>query len=333
VAAAALVAPATTLAQSPLRVLLVVDQADDPFAERIRAELAALGLDIVALETWRTGEAIESLDAAGRSESAAAAIRMLSSRKGVEVWMANQPTGRSLLRQLIVDESPAGPNLGLVALQTAELLRTSLLSVADARAATAARHEAAPPKAAETAVHVVEAKSDSPAPWGVQAAVGAMFSPSSGDAQMQAWLSVQRVIVGRMGIALDGSVPLGTGTVTGPEGSARMSSALGGVALFTSFEASERPVYATLAAGGAVLRVEAKGDASDPFVASSDSAVTGAVYARADAGFAATHWLRFGLRGVAGAVPTGVKVRFAGNEAGVWGRPFVAGFFVTDLAF
>jgi hypothetical protein len=31
--------------------------------------------------------------------------------------------------------------------------------------------------------------------------------------------------------------------------------------------------------------------------------------------------------------PTGVKVRFAGNEAGVWGRPFVAGFFVTDLAF
>jgi hypothetical protein len=330
-AVAAMVAAAPVAAQQRLRVLLVVDQADDPFAERIRAELAALGLDVVALETWRTGESIESLDAAGRSESAAAAIRMLSSRRGVEVWMANQPTGRSLLRQLIVDESSTGPNLGLVALQTAELLRTSLLSVADARAATAARQGSAPPKA-ETAVPVVEAKSAGPAPWGVQAAFGAMFSPASGDGQMQAWLSVQRLVVGRLGIALDGSLPLSTGTVTGPEGSARINSALGGLALFSRFDASERPVYATLAVGGAVIRVDADGDASEPFIASSDSAVTGAAYARGDAGFAATNWLRFGLRAVAGVAPTGVKVRFAGNEAGVWGRPFLAGFVVTDLA-
>ena len=148
---------------------------------------------------------------------------------------------------------------------------------------------------------------------------------------MHAWFTVQRMIAGRLGIALDGSVPLGTGTVTGPEGSARMSSALGGAALFARFESSERPVYATVAVGGAVLRVDADGDATTPFVASSDRAVTGAVYARADAGFAATQWLRFGLRAVCGVAPTGVKVRFAGNEAGVWGRPFLAGFFVTDL--
>jgi hypothetical protein len=333
VAAAAMVAAGPVAAQQRLRVLLVVDQADDPFAERIRAELAALGLDVVALETWRTGEAIESLDAAGRSESAAAAIRMLSSRKGVEVWMANQPTGRSLLRQLIVDESPNGPNLGLVALQTAELLRTSLLSVADARAATAARHESATAKAAETTVPIVEAKPAGPAPWGVQAAVGAMFSPSTGDGQMQAWLSVHRMIAARVGIALDGSLPLRTGTVTGPEGSARMSTVLGGIALFTRVDATEWPLYAAVAAGGAVLRVGADGDASNPFVPSSDSAVTGAFYARGDAGFTATRWLRFGGRAVAGVAPTGVKVRFAGNEAGVWGRPFIAGFFVTDLAF
>ena len=149
---------------------------------------------------------------------------------------------------------------------------------------------------------------------------------------MQVWFSVQRVIAGRLGIALDGSVPVASGTVTGPEGSARVSSALGGVALFTRFESSERPVYATIAVGGAVVRVSADGDASDPFVARSDSAVTGAVYARADAGFEATRWLRFGLRAVGGAAPTGVKVRFAGNDAGVWGRPFLAGFFVTELA-
>ena len=329
--AASVAAPDAAAADARLRVLLVIDQQDDPFAERIRAEVVGLGLDVVALEPWRTGESIESLGAAGRSEQAAAAIRMVPSRKGVEVWMANQPTGRSLLRQLVVDESPTGPNESLVALQTAELLRTSLLSLPDTRTAPAAR-VATEPAAAAAAVPTVTATPAGPARWAVQAAFGAMFSPASGDAEMQAWLSVQRLLVGRVGIALDASAPLGTGTVTGPEGSARVRSALGGVALFARYQGHDRPVYATIAAGAAVVRLEASGQANVPLAAASDSAVTGAAYARADGGFEAASWLRFGLRAVGGVVPTGVKVRFAGNEAGVWGRPFLAALVVTDLS-
>ena len=115
-------------AEPRLRVVIVIDESDDPFAERIRAEVSALGFEVVTVEPFRTGEPVESLDAAGRANQAAAAIRMVPSRKGVEVWVANQPTGRSLLRQLIVDEQAGAPNEGLVALQTAELLRTTLLS-------------------------------------------------------------------------------------------------------------------------------------------------------------------------------------------------------------
>ena len=55
-----------------------------------------------------------------------AAIRILPSRNGVEVWMADEASGRSLLRQAIVDETPGGPNQDVIALQTAELLRTGL---------------------------------------------------------------------------------------------------------------------------------------------------------------------------------------------------------------
>ena len=128
--AAARFASAAAAVDGRLRVLIVIDESDDPFAERIKAEVSALGLEVVSVEPWRTGEAVESLDAAGRANQAAAAIRMIASRKGVEVWMANQPTGRSLMRQLVVDERPV-PNEGLVALQTAELLRTTLLSRSD----------------------------------------------------------------------------------------------------------------------------------------------------------------------------------------------------------
>ena len=53
---------------------------------------------------------------------------------------------------------------------------------------------------------------------------------------------------------------------------------------------------------------------------------------RADGGVEATRWLHVGVRGVAGAVPQGVPVRFAGNEAAVWGRPFLAGLVLVELA-
>ena len=57
----------------------------------------------------------------------------------------------------------------------------------------------------------------------------------------------------------------------------------------------------------------------------------GAIYARADGGLVAARWLRLGLRAIAGAVPQGVQVRFAGNEAALWGRPFLAGLLFVDL--
>jgi len=41
-----------------LRVLIVIDESDDPFAERIRAEVSALGLEVVTVEPFRTGEPV-----------------------------------------------------------------------------------------------------------------------------------------------------------------------------------------------------------------------------------------------------------------------------------
>ena len=158
--------------------------------------MSALGLEVVAVEPWRTGEAIESLDAAGRANQAAAAIRMVASRKGVEVWVANQPTGRSLLRQLIVDERAPAPNEGLVALQTAELLRTTLLS----------RSETAPPPPRPVpTINEEPAPPPPPSPpnAGLQAGFGVLWSPRGGGEAYQLWMTIHRFIVRPLGIALD----------------------------------------------------------------------------------------------------------------------------------
>jgi len=317
-------ASSAAAAEEKLRVLIVIDASDDPFAERIRAEVSALGLEVVAVEPWRTGEAIESLDAAGRANQAAAAIRMVASRKGVEIWVANQPTGRSLLRQLTVDERAPAPNEGLVALQTAELLRTTLLS----------RSETAPPPPRAVPAIKEEPPPAPPSPpnAGLQAGFGVLWSPSGGDEAYQLWMTIHRFLVRPIGVALDVSAPVNPGTVSGPEGSATIGAWLAGATVFWRYERPTSGLYATVAAGAAMIRLDIRGSAGAAFVASSHTATVAAGYARADGGFAVNSWLRFGGRAVAGVVPSAVTLKFAGNEAAVWGRPFLAGLVLADVS-
>jgi hypothetical protein len=317
---------AASAAESRLRVVIVIDESDDPFAERIRAEVSALGFEVVTVEPWRTGEPVESLDAAGRANQAAAAIRMVASRKGVEVWVANQPTGRSLLRQLIVDEQPGAPNEGLVALQTAELLRTTLLSRSDLPAASPRLPPAvAPPTIATPA-------GPPPPPSGaLQAATGVLYSPGAGNVAWQFWLTLSHVIRRPVGIALDVSGPARASTITGPEGTATIGAWLAGASLTLDYEPGDG-LYGRAALGAAAIRLTADGSAADPLVASSRTVTSGAAYARADGGFQVAWWLRLGVRGVAGVIPGGIAVHFAGNDAGTWGRPFLAGMAVADIA-
>ena len=317
---------AASAAEPRLRVVIVIDESDDPFAERIRAEVSALGFEVVTVEPWRTGEPVESLDAAGRANQAAAAIRMVPSRKGVEVWVANQPTGRSLLRQLIVDEQPGTPNEGLVALQTAELLRTTLLSRSDLPPGPTR----APPL--ENRPEIVAPATPPPPPSGnLQAASGVMFSPGAGDPAVQVWVTVSHVVRRPFGVALDLSGPARAGTISGPEGSATVGAWLAGATVYVDHEPGNG-IYGRLAVGAAAIRVTTSGSAPAPLVASSQNVTAGAIYARADGGFEVAWWLRLGLRAVVGAVPGGVTVHFAGNDAATWGRPLLAGMGLVDLA-
>jgi len=317
---------AASAAEPRLRVVIVIDESDDPFAERIRAEVSALGFEVVTVEPWRTGEPVESLDAAGRANQAAAAIRMVASRKGVEVWVANQPTGRSLLRQLVVDEQPGAPNEGLVALQTAELLRTTLLSRSDL--------PPAPPRGppATNRPEIAAPAAPPPPPSGaVQAATGALYSPGAGNVAWQVWVTVSHVVRRPFGVALDVSGPARPSTITGPEGAATVGAWLAGASLYVDYEPGSGP-YGRVALGGAAIHLTADGSAADPLVPSSQSATAGAVYARADGGFELAWWLRLGVRGVAGVIPGGITVQFAGNDTGIWGRPFLGGMALADVA-
>jgi hypothetical protein len=257
--------------------------------------------------------------------------------------MADETSGRSLLRQLIVDESAGGPNQGLVALQTAELLRTSLLSRRGARgvpgapggtdvASGAATDGGAP---APGPAGAISTPATAPAGGneivGVEGAVGVLGSPGGSAAAVQAWVSAHHPFGRRLGLAVDLSLPLRAGSLSGPEGSARLHAALAGLALVARLAEPPSGMFVNAALGLGAARVTADGKTTAPLVATSASALTAVAYLRADAGFDVARWLRLGARGVAGTTLTDVSIRFAGNPAATWGRPFLAALALVEL--
>ena len=294
------------------RVLLVVDDPADPFVGRIRSEVALLGVEVVV----RAPQG--QIEASARSEHAVAAIRMLPSRRGVEVWMADETSGRSLLRQVVVDETPRGPNENLIALQTAELLRTSLFP----RPAPPASHPAdAPPVVATTAPPPASGESQ------LVSSVGLLSGGGDAGAAWQAGLAVQHFWNDRFGVAISLSAPFQRGTMSGPEGTADVGAVTIGPEALARFESAHGRLFMTTGLGAALVYVLATGhpreQASAQLLSSLSTAYTGLGYARLTLGWKLSRRVDVGLNVIAGTTLGRVQVRFAGNAAGEWGVPLL----------
>jgi hypothetical protein len=250
---------------------------------------------------------------------------MLPSGKGVEVWMADVTSGRSLLRQVIVDESAEGPDHDLIALQTAELLRTSLLG-------ERSEHADADPDAQSNATAAQPMSDGVAASTGAQLGVGALYSPGGAAAAVQLSVSLHHFFTDRWGMALDLGAPLSASTVTEVEGTATLRTYFAGALWLVRLQREGSPWFATAGAGGAALLIRYSGETSEPLQASSGNRLTAAAYLRGDVGFAATPWLAFGLRGLAGASFGRISVTFAGNDAGSFGPAFFSALAFMQLS-
>jgi hypothetical protein len=286
------------------RVLLLTDSAADPLMDRIRAEVLALGLEVVVRRAEGT------IDARARAEHAVAAVRVLPARNGVEVWTADETSGRPLLRQAVVDDRPGGPDRTLIALQTAEVLRTSLFP-------------RPPPEPARVIIQVAPAPARA-SEAGVSAGAGLLYGFGGASAAWQAWLSLHRLWTEHLGVALDVSAPLRRGTVSGPEGTADVGAVTAGVAVLARFASGSGRSFASAGAGAAFVSLVATGHptaTTAPLGGGFTATYTGLVYLRAALGRKVSRWAVLGVSGLAGSTVARMSVRFAGNGAGSWGVP------------
>lgn len=304
------------------RVLLIAEKPGDSFVARIKSEVATLGLDVVVRAP------VGPLETDARSQHAIAAIRLLPSRKGVEVWMADETSGRSLLRQVLIDETTAVPDQNLIALQTAELLRTSFFPKP---ALPDPPHPA--PAATEVALPATPAPPTPPSGESVfQVGAGPLYSAGGTTTAWEAWLSLQRVWGSRFGVALDLGVPVFRGTLSGPEGSAAVGAIVAGGALLMRFESQRQNLFFTAGMGAAFVSLLVEGhETQAPLKGTSSTASIGLGTLRVNLGWKPRGWLGLGIGGLAGATPDRVHLRFAGNNAGTWGSPIIAATVFAEL--
>jgi hypothetical protein len=302
--------------------VLLIEHGRDAFLERIGAEIEKLGFALIRRDTRAP------LEAAARAEQAQAALRVLPTRTGVEVWMADATSGRSLLRQVVIDENPDGPDLELIALQTAELLRTSLLG------------EKAP-REAEPHIGAVQttapAEQSEPAAGDKKTAVqlwcGALHGLGGVSTTLALGLSLQHFFGERWGVGLDVGLPLLPGTVKAVEGSARLATYFAGALALIRFRPHAGRFFATLGVGAASLMVRYSGKANEPLQAQAGTRFAGAAYLRGDLGIVTNRWLRFGVRALVGASFPRVSVTFAGNHTANFGPALLAGFGFAEVSF
>lgn len=318
----------------PAPIIVVLSAADDRFGLRLQAELVALGFDAVLAPpdtASATGPAsVGSVEQVARSRRAIAAIRAVSSEHGVEVWIADRVTGKTVVRD-VTSPSDASDRDAALALAAVDLLRASLLEVALPKAPLG--DVPAPPELSQRlslpAPGSLEPRS--PPTLRVSLAPGVLWSPGGMGPAGSLDVGLAWIPTAHVGAAAFVSLPLSRPSVSGRGGAADLSVLLGGVGMRFVLTPPESRWSPSADAGVMVTSMESRGAASPGYLAKQVSATLAAPYLRAGLALAVTPMLRVRADVLFGFVVPGVSVQLAKREVAAFGLPILLSTLGADF--
>jgi hypothetical protein len=307
----------------PALVVLVASDPASQAARRLSKELQGIGIDVLVLKaTPENSSGRESLERSARSVGAIAAVRLVASGGGTEVWVADRITGKTVIRELMgpkgADAEPDDIAVGAV-----ELLRASLMEL----------HSPNPPRGEAEAPQVVRdlavIKPSEPLP--VSKPHPARFSLAAGPAMdlglghfgvslhsnVAAWAWLTK----GAGVRAFASVPLATERFTVPEGAAQVSAGLLGLGVTLDLRPPEKRWIPIVGAGVALAHVITLGQGNLPRTDSSASGWYAGGYGQLGVALRVTPALRVRLDAVGLALATPPAVLVNERSVGHWGRP------------
>jgi hypothetical protein len=298
------------------KILLVDDEDTHHIGVRLRAELVSLGFEVEVALAPAAEPSRASLEQAARDAGAVAALRVRSSRAGVEVWVMDRVTSKTVLREVVFT---GGDDEGVVAVRAVELLRASLLEV---ELPSAPRGEVAPTPAVlallppprprpERTLSLVIAPAAALSPGGIG------VTP-----QLDVWLRVRATA--HFTLALRILAPTFPAAIDAPEGRSTVTlgaTSLGGDVLFGRTAAALRG-HAGVGVG--LLWTHLEGTAAQPFAGRSDDLFSALSYLHGGATYALGESVRIFADGTVGVATPRPVVRFADRAVASWGQPAVA---------
>lgn len=295
-------------------ILLVEDDDTKRFAVRVKAELVALGFEVDTIKALTAEASRASLEEAARMAGAAAAVRVRTSKDGVEVWILDRVTKKTVLREVVAGSSD---DEGAVAVGVVELLRASLLEVdtpkfvpTDTPATPLLRSlvppRVEPPKERWTSLVVAPALMASPG--GLAPTV-----------HMDVWgrfRASKRFVFGPRFV-----LPTLPATVEEREGRATIT--LASASMFGDFliVPEGRPFGAHAGVGFGGVWAHMEGTASQSFVGRGDDVFAAFMFGHAGGSAAIGETVRLWLDASLGLSTPGVGVGFAGRSVAEWGQP------------
>lgn len=300
------------------RIALVRDPRSDPrILNRLRAELSALGLSVLETEAPSEAGSPSQLDDWARRVGAFAAVRLVPSMRGVEVWVADRTTGKTVLREVVVGPHQTADEV--VALRAVELLRVSLMELELPERAPAEEVASEPVR---RLIPERAAAAERAPGTAVRLGPAALMSPGGLEVALQAQLAIRLMWSARWSTELFAVVPTLPARVDGRAGSADLSLGLaGGLAGFTLLEPGAW--QSRVVAGGALVGLHSVGTAEYPYAGRAETVWSVAALSGVQLGYRFDGGLTLGADLLGGvAVPRPV-VSFAGERVATWGRPLV----------
>lgn len=318
------VSPAVAPAAEQPSLFAVIAAPEDHFGQRVLAELESLGFQALRLDPDEETASRPSLEIAARKAGALAAIRAVASERGVEVWIADRVTGKTVLREITIERDVSDPESAL-AIRAVELLRASLLEVSlpgpprgEVPAPPAVRRAVAraiaPPVPAAVALPAPPALRFSLEP-GVLVSPGGVGAAAALDVGL-AWMPAEHV-----GVSAFASLPLSRPRVSGAAGSAELATVLAGACARFVLTGRASLWSPSIDIGVTAILLQINGTASAGYTAHDVASWTGAPFLRAGLALAAHPMLRVRGDVLVTAIFQGAMIKLAGQPAATYGQP------------
>jgi hypothetical protein len=309
--ATSLVAGAARAATTPRIAVVHELSADERAVGRLRAELSTLGFEVVDV-TLAPNEGATALDDAARRVNAFAAIHVVPSQGGVEVWIADSSTGKTLRRELVI--GPGDPFDDVVALRAAEILRARLAELGLAPKRSEAK------QAFDTTPSPPKAKSEARS-FFLELGPGAALSPGGLEATVHGFVGVRWRTWTTVGFDVFVAFPITAATISEPEGSASVRPSLGGIDIAAWFFDATAAWQATAGAGISLANLAIEADPVPPLLGRSERSTMAMPFGRLSLARAIGPRFRVGLDAFLGVTLSRAVIRFDDREVAHWGQP------------